>query len=318
MIPFALEEHIAGDLDQQRFAVGSPKRIVDSSSTEGLQVPVVVIRRETVDKYLEALRNAGLEPIAMHLDESLVAAKPGDVIAWLQGEEVFLRTPSGLGMRCAVEDLGMTLDLMPSDLPYSSLGLQIFGLSQNSTDRALKLDELETRFSRVQTGQTATPILDWLVAQRSIAEPINLLQSDLAPRRRSRGLSARWRLPAALAAGLFALVLINHGNTWRIAAAEEKALDLSIAQAGGYPGSDAPIVTTALRQALVDLANSGVRDGAIASIAYQSKIIRITLNSSDSPEAAVRSLRLSGWRVDAGADDQGRVILTLINAEAGT
>jgi hypothetical protein len=318
MIPFALEEHIAGDLDHQHFALDSPIRIVDSSSTEGLQVPVVVIRRETVDKYLELIRGAGLEPIAMHLDESLVAAKPGDVIAWLQGDEVFLRTPSGLGMRCAVEDLGMTLDLMPSEPPFSSLGLQIVGLSQSATDRALKLHELETRFSRVQTGQTATPILDWLVAQRSIAEPINLLQSDLAPRRRSRGLSTRWRLPAALAAGLFALVLINHGNTWRMAAAEEQALDLSIAQAGGYPGSDAPIVTTALRQALVDLANSGVRDGAIASIAYQSKIIRVTLNSSDSPEAAVRSLSLSGWRVDVGADDQGRVILTLINAEAGT
>lgn len=315
MIPFALEEQIAGDLDQQHFAVGHPVRTADSSSTDGLKVPVVVIRRETIDRYLEVLRTAGLDPSAVYLDESFVAAKPGDVVAWLQGEEVFLRAPSGVGMRSRAEDLSTTLDLMPSDPPFLSLGLQVVGLSESSIDSGLKLDELETRFSRVQTVQTATHVLDWLLAQRANADPINLLQGDLAPRHRNEGLPARWRWPSALAAGLLALVLIDHGNTWRLASTEEKSLDLTFAQAGGLSGFGNPVAPSPLRQALVDLANSGISDGAILSIAYQDNIVRVTLTRPDSPEAVILSLTSSGWRVDSSADDQGRALMTLIDAE---
>lgn len=315
MIPFALEEQIAGDLDHQHFAVGRPTRITDSSSTDGLKVPVVVIRRETIDTYLEVLRTAGFDPSAVYLDESLVAAKPGDVVAWVHGEEVFLRAPSGLGIRSRVEDLAMTLDLMNSDPPMTTLGLQIVGLSGGSTDGKLKIDELETRFSRVQKAPTATPVLDWLLAQRTIADPINLLQGKLEPPLRTKGLPARWRRPSALAAGLLALILIDYGNTWRVAALEEKSLDLTIAQAGGLSGVGNPVAPSPLRQALVDLANSGIPVGTITSISHQGNIIRVTLSSADSPEALVRSLSSLGWHVDSSTDDQGRALLTLIDAE---
>lgn len=314
MLPFALEEQIAGDLDQQHFAMGRPISTSGSSSSAGLHVPVVVIRRETLDQYLEVLRSVGLDPSALYLDESLIAAKPGDVIAWVQGEEVFLRSPVGVGLRCRAKDMPMSLDFLQSDPPFSTLGLQLVGLSdQSSID--LDIEALEARFARVQVTRSDGPVLDWLVAQRSIAEPINLLQGERKPRPRTEALVSRWRWAAALAAILFALVLIDYGNTWRSAAIEESALDQTLAQAGDLSASNGSIKPSRLRRALVDLAQVGVRDGAIVSIAIQENVVRVTLRNANAVETSARALEALGWRVDSSVDDQGRAQWTLIELE---
>jgi len=208
----------------------------------------------------------------------------------------------------------MSLDFLQSDPPFSTLGLQLVGLSdQSSID--LDIEALEARFARVQVTRSDGPVLDWLVAQRSIAEPINLLQGERKPRPRTEALVSRWRWAAALAAILFALVLIDYGNTWRSAAIEESALDQTLAQAGDLSASNGSIKPSRLRRALVDLAQVGVRDGAIVSIANQDNVVRVTLRNANAVETSARALEALGWRVDSSVDDQGRAQWTLIELE---
>lgn len=313
MLPFALEEQIAGELDQQHFAMGRPSPLADATTKDGLRVPVVVLRRERIEAYVSTFRSAGLEPSHVHLDEGCIAAKPGDVIGWVQGDEIFLRSPTGVGLRCHVKDLVATLEFLPPDPPLSTLGLQLVGRTESNVASQIRLDELQRRFSQVFFGQSEEHILDWLVAQRTLADPVDLLQGELTPRREYRWVSTRWKLPAALATGLLSLVLIDQANTWRSSVAEEALIDLTLSQGGVVPSAFAPSPPSALRRALTDLAKAGVRDGAVASIAQEGKVVRVTLAVEVSPEAAKQSLSASGWRVETSQDDQSRAVLALID-----
>jgi general secretion pathway protein L len=313
MLPFALEEQIAGELDRQHFAVGGAS---DTSTQDRLELPVTAIRRESLEAYLHALRAVGFEPAALYLDESCIAAKPGDVVAWNQGDELFLRAPSGAGLRCRATDLSTVIDLLPTDAPLSSLGLQIVELPKSATPQEVVLDDLKSRYAAILRVRPAEHFLDWLVAQHRLAAPINLLQGEHAPRQARFWSESRWRLPAALAAALLLLVTIDRAYTWRSAALEEATLDATISAGGVAPQSiTRPATDTPLRRALVDLANAGVRNGALVAVIQESDVIRVTLSQETSREPLVRELSTNGWRIDSGSDDQGRPVLTLISAQ---
>lgn len=313
MLPFALEEQIAGELDRQHFAVGAA---LGTSTQDRLELPVTAIRRESLEAYLHALRAVGFEPAALYLDESCIAAKPGDVVAWNQGDELFLRAPSGAGLRCRATDLSTVTDLLPTDAPLSSLGLQIVELPKSATTQEVVLDDLKSRYAAILRVRPAEHFLDWLVAQHRLAAPINLLQGEHAPRRARFWSESRWRLPAALAAALLLLITIDRADTWRSAALEEATLDATISAGGVTPQSATrPATDAPLRRALVDLANAGLRNGALVAVIQESDVIRVTLSQETPREPLVRALSMNGWRIDSGSDDQGRPVLTLISAQ---
>src|SRR5579864_4445143 len=55
VVPYALEEQLADDIDDLHFAIG--KRIGESSRT-----PVAVVRRSLMDEWLTTLRSNGIDP----------------------------------------------------------------------------------------------------------------------------------------------------------------------------------------------------------------------------------------------------------------
>lgn len=314
MLPFALEDQIAGDLADQHFAMGRPIPVTGSTDNTAFALSTVVIRRLTLCAYRDALRSVGLEPVQMHLDESCVAAKPGDVIAWVQGDEVFLRSPDGLGLRCRLEDMPTTLDMIPVDTPLSALGLQVVAVSADDSNIDRELDEIAHRFSQVTRTKLDSTSLNWLVAQHALADPINLLQGELSPRHSGGRFAPRWKLPLSLAAVLWVLVLISHGLTWRQAALEEAALDLTLAQSGVSPTSTAALEPSSLRRALVALASAGLPKAGVVTIEHQDGVTRVTLARGTAPDAIQSALRSTGWRIDSTTDDQSRAVLTLVDA----
>ncbi|CAA2962773.1 Hypothetical predicted protein, partial [Olea europaea subsp. europaea] len=70
VVPFALEEQLADDIDDLHFAIG--KRAGDS-----LRTPVAVIRRSLMDEWLVSLRSSGLEPESMYTESDLLPQNPG-------------------------------------------------------------------------------------------------------------------------------------------------------------------------------------------------------------------------------------------------
>jgi hypothetical protein len=69
---------------------------------------------------------------------------------------------------------------------------------------------------------------------------------------------------------------------------------------------------------LTDLANAGVRDGALVSIAQEGEVVRVTLAPNVSPEVAKQSLSASGWRVELTQDEQARAVLALIQERSAS
>src|ERR1700739_932861 len=70
LVPYALEEQLADDIDDLHSAIG--KRPAESTRT-----PVAVVTRALMDQWLTALKSAGLEPDAMYADSDLLPQNPG-------------------------------------------------------------------------------------------------------------------------------------------------------------------------------------------------------------------------------------------------
>src|SRR6187399_827102 len=85
VIPYALEERVADEIENLHFAIGE-------RSAETRRVPVVVVARKRIDGWLAELHAVGLHPEAIYCESQLLPAMPGQLIALLDGESLILRT----------------------------------------------------------------------------------------------------------------------------------------------------------------------------------------------------------------------------------
>jgi len=103
LAPFALEEQLAGDIEQLHFAVGQQE---DSGKT-----PFVVCARAAMERWLAVLDAAGLSPAALVPDFLAVPANPGHTVVWLEGRMVTIRPPGQWPMLLDAEPLEAALEL---------------------------------------------------------------------------------------------------------------------------------------------------------------------------------------------------------------
>src|ERR1700743_2452274 len=99
VVPFALEEQLADDIDDLHFAMG--KRAADSS-----RMPVAVITRALMDEWLTSLRSQGLEPESLYTESDLLPQNPGQAVALMEEDVIIVRPPVGSPVTLPVEALG--------------------------------------------------------------------------------------------------------------------------------------------------------------------------------------------------------------------
>src|SRR5262249_41322418 len=104
VVPYALEEQLADDIDDLHFAIG--KRAADSQRT-----PVAVIRRSLMEEWLTQLKSSGLEPESMYTESDLLPQNPGQAVALLEEDVVVVRPPLGSPVTLPVEALGEALEI---------------------------------------------------------------------------------------------------------------------------------------------------------------------------------------------------------------
>ena len=88
VIPYALEERVADEIENLHFAIG------DRSAETG-RVPVAVVSRARIEGWLAELRAAGLNPQAIYSEAQLLPNMPGQLIALLDSESLVMRTAEG-------------------------------------------------------------------------------------------------------------------------------------------------------------------------------------------------------------------------------
>jgi general secretion pathway protein L len=312
LVPFALEEHLANDVDSYHFAVGTA---TDAGSTA-----VSVVNRSLLDEWRKQLADAGITPDLLCSEAELLPRMAGQAIALLDGDTLMLavgKDEPPLVLSAPAGGFSSALDIALGETAIET-DLQLYGNPIDWQHRSAEIEATRTRLAGLHTQLLASGALPWLAAQLPTATPINLLQGQYAPRTSLHANWNRWRL----AAGLAATLLLLHGASqlyasWNLGR-EARELDEQISALAGpqYAGASEsirPRLEAQLRDAgaagqsgllsalqVLAQAISGAPGARLRSLNYHDGTMELKVRATDaqSIDHINQSLRAAGWQAD--------------------
>ena len=195
-VPYAMEEELAGDVEEMHFSVGELE-------DEGV-LAVAVVDRQLIDDWQEMLNSAGL---SADIIISELLAVPVTEDAWtllLDANSALLRGLNYRGLVADVENLGVILPLVlkeqAEELPTT---VNVWHDEDNRGVTPLIPEEIEVNHEQLDSGLLS------LIGNKPLEldKAINLLQGDYSRREQIGKLWRPWRYAAALAGVLFVLQL---------------------------------------------------------------------------------------------------------------
>lgn len=294
VVPFALEEQVADDIDALHFAVG-PR-----SAGTG-RTAVAVIDKATLQATIAALGGAGLAASAVHSEASLVAATPGQAIAWLEGETLVVRVPDRPPLITPVSTLAEAFGFLASTQAYGegidpgSVSLSLHAPAADWQRHAGELGFLQQHFAAAKVQILPQGSLPWLASQLGVAAPLNLLQGEFAPRTKRGAELRRWRVPAALAATILLVFVGSKLFEIRRLDAAERALDVEIEQTfrAAMPGAlDSKDARRRMEKRMMALQENGGEAGLLSALSA------FATARATAPDAALQGLSLREGALD--------------------
>jgi len=228
-VPFALEEHLTEDIDQLTFAIGRRR--------PGGGTPVAAVSRAVLQGWIADLNAAGLEPLAIYPDISLMPENPGQTVLWLEQGRLAVRRPGKLPFAVELSPVsealvvaGVIADPLDTAAEPKVPESAILYLTREDWSRAQhEFEQLSEKFDSLKVQLLPDGPLPWLARTLADTDAVNLLQGEFA---RVTDLSARWRrwrTAAALGVGLLAVHVAAQALQIRQAKHEAAALDGQIA-----------------------------------------------------------------------------------------
>jgi general secretion pathway protein L len=344
LVPYALEEQLADNIDELHFALG--RRAVDSTRT-----PVAVVGRMLMDQWLGELRAVGIEPECLYADSDLLPVNPGQAVALLEEDTVAVRAPGAPPVSLPIDALSEALGVAaaPPRTPSvtaapaeetpdttATLGLLLYSGTAEWQQHSAEVEGARDHFVSLKVQLLSDGPLALFAQQLPDTGAINLLQGAYSPQSsRAAGLSA-WRVAALLLLGLVALHVVGKAAELRVLKTKEREVDASIRDTfhralPAEPGmGDARL---RMEQRLLAVRSGGgaggllgalqalaqARGGApgtsVQSLNFHDGLLELTLNAPDaaSLDHMSQQLRNSGWQADliggntVGTAYQGRV-----------
>jgi general secretion pathway protein L len=244
LVPYALEEQLADNIDELHFAIG--RRSAESSRT-----PVAVVGRALMNEWLAALGAAGLQPDCLYADSELLPVNPGQAVALLEEDTVYVRAPGAPPVSLPIDALSEALAIAESaprgseslavtaapqgaeavDEPAAGAaarGLILYSGTGEWQQHSAQVEEARQRFASLKVQLLSDGPLALFAQQLPGAAAINLLQGSYAPRSsRAAGLPA-WRVAAVLLLSLVALHVVGKAAELRVLKSREHEVDASI------------------------------------------------------------------------------------------
>jgi general secretion pathway protein L len=218
VLPFALEEQLACDVDAMHFAVG--KR----SNRPG--TPVAAVTLENIQRWTAALTAAGIDADAIYPESTLLPVTPGMHTVVLDNGTLYLRTG----------DLPATLDAQPLDealqlaLPNADVALSLYVTQSDYEQNPAAFETLRARIVDLDIKLLPEGPLPLFALQANSEAALNLLQGPYQRRSSFKARLAPWKYAAALAGVAITLHLgFNGTQLWRLARTEAK-LDSQIVE----------------------------------------------------------------------------------------
>lgn len=257
VLPFALEDHLAEDVDGLHFAAGT-------RDPQG-RVPVAVVRRETMAAWTRRLTEAGLAPARAYCESDAVGAMPNTATLVVQDDSAVLAAADGTVTAVDSTSLDALLDLWVTQQRDSDaadpLNLVVYGKSAALAPLASAWERQRTRLESLDVRAMSEGALPRLAAQIVTSPGIDLLQGDFA---RRVGLASHWpawRWSVALLASLLVLALGVNLLDLRRLGREEAALDAAIDKAFHYVFPDAGPIADARTELSARLQRLGQQGG---------------------------------------------------------
>jgi general secretion pathway protein L len=254
-VPFALEEHLASDVENLHFAVGT--RDASSSAT-----PVAIISRSTLERWQAIWEAAGIQPDAVHGETSLIPTAPNASVLVLDEASLFVSRPQAATYALDAEPLPLALELAVGTPDETGEHVTFYVNTADYETHQETIEGLRGRTATLQVKLLPDGLLPFLAAQLPTARAINLLQGSYAAPSSFGSQLKQWRLPAALAlATLVAFIGAQGFRLWQLQAAE-KQLDAQIQQTFNQILPGQPIVDPRAQVQGV-LARAGAGGGAL-------------------------------------------------------
>jgi len=224
LLPYALEEQLADDIDDLHFAIG--KRAGDSSRS-----PVAVVARALLDEWLVTLRASGIEPEAIYADSELLPRNPGQAVVLLEEDGVLVRSPGACPVTLPADALAEALEIAQSGAETAAgsvRGLILYTGAAEWQRHSAQIEAARARFDGVKIQVLTGGPLALFAQQLPSETPINLLQGAYAPMAsRAVGLRA-WRVAAILLVSVIGLHLVGKIGELQLLKSRERQVDASI------------------------------------------------------------------------------------------
>ncbi|MBL8266760.1 type II secretion system protein GspL [Steroidobacter sp.] len=281
VVPFALEEHLAVDVEDLHFAVG--KR----DSRPG--TPVAAVSRARLDEWVALLRDAGLSTETLYAETSVLPTVTGAVAMLIDGHRLYVRRETQPGTVIEIEPLIEALQLALGSGEESREHVTIF-VSEDDYERERELlEDLREFTASLQLKLLPDGPLPLLASNIAKAGAVNLLQGAYAAKTKLTVSFAPWRY-AAILATVFVAAHIGV-KTWQYYHYKkvESLLDAQIAETfqQALPGAPVPNTLEARRQVeqiLGQLRGTGPTSGMLTTLAMLSEAM------AQAPNTAIEAL----------------------------
>jgi general secretion pathway protein L len=332
LIPYALEEHLADDVDDLQFAIG--KRTGDSP-----RIPVAVVARSLLDEWLATLRAADIQPQALYADSDLLPQNPGQAVALLEEDAVFVRAPGGSPVTLPADALEQALAIAQAGADSSGTGARGLILYTGAAEwqqHSAQVEAARPHFDGIKVQLLTGGSLALLAQQLPAGSAINLLQGSYKPTSSGAAGFKAWRVAAILLACLVGLHVVGKTAELTLLKKREHQLDASIrdtfhsAMPGVVSANDA---RRRMEQRLAAARGAGggllpalqalaqARDAApgtsVQTLNFHNGSLEMKLSAADaaSLDRLSQALRSNGWQADltggtnVGSAYEGRILV---------
>ncbi len=259
VVPYAMEEALAGEVEQFHFAVGA---IDETGATL-----VAALRREELRSWLGALAGAGIEPQAVVPDTLCIPANPGKIVAVIDAGQLLVRAPGGLPVALDAEPLTEAFTL--AGLEGEDRHVQLYVSQQDWQHSREMIEALREVTGSLDLQILPDGALPLLASAAVRSDALSLLQGEFARRTGWRAEWLRWRVAAFLAIAALALHVGVRGYDLIRLHAEQGRLDAAIEQAARIALPDVQRIEDARVQIEQRLRGAGNSDpnGLLAQLA---------------------------------------------------
>lgn len=311
LVPFALEEQLAGDIETQHFAIGA-------AAAAG-RTAVAVVARPLLDDWLAQLAAAGIRPDLLCSEAALMPRMPGHAVALLEGDTLLLTAGEHEPPLVLSAPEGGFAAAVASGEAAAGSALLLHANAADWQRRCAEVEAARPLLASLKVQLLGSGSLPWLAAQLQDAAPINLLQGAYAARGSLSAAWKRWRTAAILAG---ALLLLHAGSQlyslWH-QGRTERELDSAIATLVGpqftagsgslrtrvaseLSAAQTPGGRAGLLPALEALAQAmgGAPGARVQSLSFRDGAVQLKVRASNaqSIDHINQTLRASGWQAE--------------------